>query len=141
MSKRTKRLKIYSNGTIYEGWMERGRRTYLGKLYLTEEKTCYYYGIWSNNLLKRGQYEDTQMKFKIYLVNRKTFDAIKIDTCAICLDLMGSDKYICFQCTHIFCLECIKAWLIKNHNCPLCRDKIILDFLADILNKNNLYFV
>ena len=31
MYKKTRKIKYYPNGSIYEGWIERGKRVYFGK--------------------------------------------------------------------------------------------------------------
>ena len=38
---------------------------------------------------------------------------------------------ISLPCSHFFCEECIKAWVIKSETCPLCRLKLQYD-------KNNI---
>lgn len=39
--------------------------------------------------------------------------------CVICLQKI-KDKSIT-ACNHEFCRECILQWVIKKHNCPICR--------------------
>ena len=39
--------------------------------------------------------------------------------CVICLQKIR-DKSIT-ACNHEFCRECILQWVIKKHNCPICR--------------------
>ena len=39
--------------------------------------------------------------------------------CVICLQKI-KDKSIT-PCNHEFCRECILQWVIRNHNCPICR--------------------
>jgi len=46
--------------------------------------------------------------------------------CSICLeDFKINDKYIEFECKHIYHKECIKEWFKKQQNCPNCRKNII----------------
>lgn len=39
--------------------------------------------------------------------------------CVICLQKI-KDKSIT-PCNHEFCRECILQWVIRKHNCPICR--------------------
>ncbi|PON67519.1 43kDa postsynaptic protein, partial [Parasponia andersonii] len=42
--------------------------------------------------------------------------------CAICLDeIPGGTEVSRLRCLHEFHGECIRAWLKRNHYCPLCR--------------------
>jgi len=46
--------------------------------------------------------------------------------CSICLEVFEkNDKYIEFECKHIYHKICIKEWLQNNNNCPNCRKIII----------------
>ncbi|KAJ1310363.1 hypothetical protein OPQ81_007101 [Rhizoctonia solani] len=40
-------------------------------------------------------------------------------TCAICCDVFVSPQLT--HCGHSACAPCLKNWLSKNHNCPICR--------------------
>lgn len=40
-------------------------------------------------------------------------------SCSICLDSINNNKIL--NCNHEFCESCINSWLVKNNNCPLCR--------------------
>ncbi|CCW64815.1 unnamed protein product [Phytomonas sp. EM1] len=66
-------------------------------------------------------------------------DLILCDCCSICLSTFrdifersttedseqgGGSKpvYICrLPCNHLFCLECLRPWLVENESCPNCR--------------------
>ena len=39
--------------------------------------------------------------------------------CPICLQKIKFKKTL--PCSHNYCYECIKEWLIKNDDCPVCR--------------------
>lgn len=47
----------------------------------------------------------------------------KIDdfTCPICSDLAYPPLKT--QCGHLFCVECLTAWVKENKNCPCCRNE------------------
>jgi len=53
-------------------------------------------------------------------VNKET------NTCVICMDTyMKGDKINGLpQCSHYFHANCIKAWLVGSHDCPVCRSKV-----------------
>jgi hypothetical protein len=53
-------------------------------------------------------------------VNKETY------TCVICMDTyMKGDKVNGLpQCSHYFHVNCIKAWLVGTHDCPVCRSKV-----------------
>ena len=50
--------------------------------------------------------------------------------CAICGENYRVKDVICWsksdQCSHAFHVECIKPWLMRHHQCPMCRQ----DYLA-----------
>ncbi len=45
------------------------------------------------------------------------------DTCAICFDTMTEG--IQLPCNHIYHYNCIKPWILEQHNCPTCRQSIL----------------
>lgn len=51
--------------------------------------------------------------------------------CCICLDAYSEGDTICVpvtkSCNHVFHESCIKEWLKKNDQCPLCRVDLISD--------------
>lgn len=46
--------------------------------------------------------------------------------CSICLEYINKKtKASCItKCNHIFHIMCIKTWMKKSENCPMCRTKI-----------------
>ena len=42
-----------------------------------------------------------------------------MNTCPICLQTIKFKKTL--PCSHKYCNECIKEWLRKKNNCPVCR--------------------
>lgn len=46
------------------------------------------------------------------------------DECAICMDDIPEDNVGVTQCGHIFCYECLKIWIKKAHNCPMCKRQL-----------------
>jgi len=138
MSKKTRKIKYYPNGSIYEGWIERGKRVYFGKLFINHVRNRAYYGIWSKDILIRGYFSIDMENTKIYLENQNVFNDFRLDSCSICLEDMISRNCVLLTCRHIFCLDCIHIWLVNKNKCPLCRHAINFSFRNRILNKNEL---
>lgn len=47
------------------------------------------------------------------------------ETCSICQDeYKKKNTILILPCNHAFHLKCLKPWLKKNANCPICRDNI-----------------
>ena len=47
-------------------------------------------------------------------------------TCSICTySILGDDDIIILSCQHIFHINCVTVWLIKNGTCPNCRDSVL----------------
>lgn len=56
-------------------------------------------------------------------------DTQKDDCCPICLDDISKKQYArrIIKCKHTYCGECIEQWLQKNHNCPVCKEDVIIE--------------
>ena len=49
-------------------------------------------------------------------------------TCSICIEAFTSSQtHIILECNHKFHTDCIKQWLEKELNCPLCRQSLQLN--------------
>ena len=49
--------------------------------------------------------------------------------CAICLNEQKLGQSAArMPCGHIFCGECLRRWLAKSNNCPVCRYEVETDF-------------
>ena len=75
-------------------------------------------------------YYKIKIKYKIYNINNGLKEKILNEEteliCSICLDDFHKyDKYIEFECKHIYHKNCIKEWLQNHKNCPNCRKIII----------------
>ena len=44
--------------------------------------------------------------------------------CAVCFEAYEIDKIILLDCGHAYHGKCIRSWVNKQDNCPLCRVKI-----------------
>ena len=48
------------------------------------------------------------------------------ETCTICLEQFTDlGSYIELPCKHMFHKDCLKSWILKKKQCPLCRKKLI----------------
>ena len=55
--------------------------------------------------------------------------------CVICLyEFKKGDKVSTLPCLHIFHIDCLKNWIIRNRSCPICKFDCSLDSL---LSNNN----
>ena len=75
-------------------------------------------------------YYKIKKKYKAYNINNGLKEKILNEEieiiCSICLeDFQKYDKYIEFECNHIYHKNCIKEWLQNHTNCPNCRKIII----------------
>ena len=62
-----------------------------------------------------------------YIIERETEEEINVtvEICSICIEsYMPREKTITLPCTHKFHSKCIKVWLEKESNCPLCRSSL-----------------
>ena len=49
----------------------------------------------------------------------------KDDSCVICMDeYKEGDKLYVLPCNHEYHRDCVKDWLVKQRNCPLCRKEV-----------------
>lgn len=46
------------------------------------------------------------------------------EMCGICLDDIPEDDIGVTVCGHMFCFECLKMAISKNHSCPYCKKKL-----------------
>lgn len=92
--------------------------------------------------LSRRQPEDTLMVYSPATEQRKGLDESVIRKipifqfkkegerceCAVCLNEFNQDEKLrrIPNCSHVFHIDCIDAWLQNNANCPLCRTSICI---------------
>lgn len=54
--------------------------------------------------------------------------------CVICIQKI-KDKVLT-PCNHEFCRECILQWVVKKHNCPLCRQYLNVKSLTGRITRS-----
>ena len=71
------------------------------------------------------------------IISKDIIDMAEVKRCSICLEDYLVGKYISYlPCCHYFHSECIKKWLYKSKNCPLCKTKIKVDDLKSSIQSN-----
>ncbi|CAD8152808.1 unnamed protein product [Paramecium pentaurelia] len=68
------------------------------------------------------------LKSKIFVLENKRVQVNVTDNCAICLEEIQPQKEpidIRLDCNHQFHYDCIKKWLLKSKQCPVCKDYVI----------------
>ncbi len=53
--------------------------------------------------------------------------------CVICMQKI-KDK-VTTACNHEYCRECILQWILKKHNCPVCRSFLIVKSITGRLTR------
>lgn len=49
-----------------------------------------------------------------------------ISACSVCLNSFSDDSVVVQlpRCKHVFCTECLRAWLLQHDSCPLCKQVV-----------------
>jgi predicted 2-oxoglutarate/Fe(II)-dependent dioxygenase YbiX len=47
--------------------------------------------------------------------------------CGICLESLGNQMKVRLPCNHAFHRKCVEMWLRRNHSCPMCRYKLLIE--------------
>ena len=81
----------------------------------------------NNIVIRRRLIEPTNNYYHHKIVFK---DSFKEDICSICLekfiieDVENNDEIIGLKCNHMFHKKCVEPWILKNRNCPLCKQDI-----------------
>lgn len=82
------------------------------------------FGCYGINKCFKKMKESYILNKKIKKVKESDLENL-LNECSICLDEYKiNDKIMILDCEHIYHKECIKLWLDKNDNCPICREII-----------------
>lgn len=77
-----------------------------------------------------------KIKAELIEIEKRSKDMLKED-CPICYDSMDNPVFVpC--CHHLYCDQCILHWVMNNKNCPMCRSKLSLNDLKNIVHKEKL---
>ena len=72
---------------------------------------------------KRDEDEEEEIKTDKRLKRMNTPAAVQQMKCSFCLEIMHKPVSL-IPCLHNFCGGCYADWMVKNNNCPECRDKV-----------------
>ena len=59
--------------------------------------------------------------YNLYFKDKGAKDS-NIRNCVICFENINYENLIILKCDHYFHEGCIKKWLVRNLNCPICRN-------------------
>ena len=62
------------------------------------------------------------------LITERNFEREKGDCCICMCDYEVGNEVITMPCGHKFHESCLTQWLKSNHTCPVCRDKVPMDY-------------
>lgn len=68
------------------------------------------------------------------LISKENEEDVSSMICPICIFLVWKPVH-CSKCTNLICSTCINKWLIKNKNCPLCKEVFVAGNLVNIVKS------
>ena len=93
-------------------------------LSLTIEDFYKYFNIVMNS---RSILISEQMKQRMGNLTKEKIEIMEEDESGLCPICNENKVNLSLPCSHFFCENCIKTWLVKSDSCPLCRFKLKLD--------------
>jgi hypothetical protein len=100
-------------------------------------KKCSIHKIYNETCLDCKIEFHIDLKLRIQMENNKNIN-FNESKCSICYNQFNIP--VCIQkCNHIFCLNCIREWIIKKNNCPICRNEFCKSDLIN-LHYEDVYF-
>lgn len=121
MTKQIRRTLRYHDGSWYNGWTRKGKRYFIGKLFIGIDQHEFYYGHWADNLLKHGWYFNKHLKLTALVFQQTIFRGFSENHCPICYFANTSSLMLILPCGHLYCFLCIKTWLLLRDECPVCK--------------------
>ena len=91
------------------------------KIRLTIDEFYSYYNALMNSL---SSFYQTRFEEKLTAMKKEDVDNLGIDESSLCPICDERKVEISLPCSHFFCEQCIKQWVIKSDSCPLCRCKL-----------------
>ncbi|KAL4462359.1 hypothetical protein ABPG72_021904 [Tetrahymena utriculariae] len=97
----------------------------------------------NNGQRRKNQKDSLQLQDKETNLNKSVQLSIRLNSsqqcCSICLiEFVPQGQVQKTICGHIFHNQCIKDWIAKNENCPLCRQSFDIMDMIQYLSKKRL---
>lgn len=93
-------------------------------LLITIDDFYKYYNLLMNF---RSVFLNQQIEEKMNNLSKSQISKLGSDESGICPICCENNVNMSLPCSHFFCNECIKSWLIKSESCPLCRYKLTIN--------------
>jgi hypothetical protein len=88
---------------------------------LTIEEFYSYFNALMNSL---SIFYESKLEERLKTLGEEDFDNLGIDESSLCPICEEKKVELSLPCSHFFCEDCIKKWVIKSETCPLCRFKL-----------------
>ena len=89
--------------------------------HLTLEQFYSYYNALMNSL---STFYEAKLEERLSTLGEKNFNNLVSGESGMCPICEEEQVNVSLPCSHFFCEECIKAWVIKSDTCPMCRFKL-----------------
>jgi hypothetical protein len=90
-------------------------------IHLTLEQFFSYYNALVNSL---STFYEAKLEERLSTLGEKDFNSLVSGESGMCPICEEEQVNVSLPCSHFFCEECIKAWVIKSDTCPMCRFKL-----------------
>ena len=91
---------------------------------MTIEDFYNYYNILMNS---RSLLLAEKMNENMRALSKSTIEHYGEDESGICPICSENKVNISLPCSHFFCENCLRTWVVKSESCPLCRSKLTLN--------------
>ncbi len=71
--------------------------------------------------------QSTNVEYEFKEFNNTLKNTFNATDCVVCLNPLENQKSSILHCGHIFHEKCIKKWIIRKNECPVCKNLINLN--------------